>query len=377
MIYLDNAATSFPKPASVVRAVRHAIEEIGGNPGRGGHKMAIAAAEEVYRARIKVAEMLRISDEEKIVFVPNATFGLNLSIYTHMCEGCHVLLSDMEHNAVFRPIRRLAAEGRITYSVYHGGDGIAEELTRLRRKNTRLLLCNAVSNVTGRHARLKDVIAWARENDVRLIVDGSQMIGHEPLPKELSEIDCFCAPGHKGLFGIQGGGFVYLRMAEEYPPFLCGGSGVDSRAESMPNHLPERYEAGTLSVPAIASLSAGIDFIKTIGEEYIRESEGYLSQRCAEMISDINGICIKAEDDFQGGVLSFTHRMLSPDFIAERLDRDGICVRAGLHCAPLAHRRIGTESAGGTVRVSFSVFSTENDIEAFYRSLRRIAESVK
>ncbi len=371
MIYFDNAATSYPKPSCVLSAVYKCLEECG-NAGRGSHPLAAAAAELIYDTRCAVAEMLGLPLPEHIIFTPNATFALNLAIQTRAQDGSHLLISDQEHNASLRPVYRLADGGRISYSVFSAkAASLEKELSAHLRPETDMLICNLTSNVTGNTIDPESLVEFSEKHGLYLIIDASQWLGHVPIPGGLSRVDAFCAPGHKGLYGLQGCGFLYLRDASGLPPFLSGGSGSESRRAAMPLGLPERYEAGTLPTPAIASLAAGINFVKSIGLEEIEARESALVRRSAEILSSFSGIRIWSRADHGGSLMSFSHEHLDPERIARRLGEREICARAGYHCAPLAHDSAGTDPRG-TVRLSFGVFNTERELEILYRALKEI-----
>ncbi len=372
MIYFDNAATTYPKPEGVLSAVKHAVERCGGNPGRGSHALALAAAELVYDARCGVAELLRVREPEHIIFTPNATFSLNLAILTRVHEGSHLLVSDQEHNASLRPILRLAGEGRISYSIFSAkAPLLRQEVERHLRPESDILVCNLVSNVTGHTVDVGELIRFAKEHGLYLILDASQWLGHTEVPFPLDAVDAFCAPGHKGLYGIQGCGLLYLKSAEGLPAFISGGSGSESKKPEMPKSLPERYEAGTLATPAIASLLAGIRFLRQIGPSAIEEKESALTGECVERLASFPDVCVWARSDMGGSVLSFSHKHLHPDRIAEELGNRGICVRSGYHCAPLAHASAGTDPRG-TVRISFGIFNTRRELDVFYQAMKEI-----
>ena len=371
MIYLDNAATTYPKPREVSEAVSDCIRRIGGNPGRGAHTLSLRAAEAVYDARCDVADFLGVSDPSTIIFTPNATFALNLAIACRVRRGDHILLSDREHNAALRPVFRLKEAGIADYSVYSCSGDVIANIRKQERKQTAILICNPVSNVTGECLPIRKIAAYAKARGLYLILDGSQWIGHgTPEPSVVGLADAIAVPGHKGLYGIQGSGFLYLKSADGNAPFLLGGSGSDSANPNMPETLPERYEAGTLSTPAIVSLSAGIRFIRRIGIDKIAERESRLTNYARERLSQIDGVRIYGDKTNRSAVLSFLENGVPPEETARRLDRCGIAVRAGLHCAPLVHRALGTFPAG-TVRVSFSVFNTEDDVDALVSALTK------
>ena len=362
MIYLDNAATTFPKPPDVIDAVNDCLWHIGGNPGRGAHALSIWAAEAVYDVRCEVADFLGVTDPSSIIFTPNATFALNLAIKCMVKRGDHILISDREHNAVFRPVARLKEDEAADYSVFSSRGDVLANIRDNEKKETALLICNPVSNVTGERLPIREIAAYAKARGFRLIIDGSQWIGHGiPDRTVISLADAVAVPGHKGLYGIQGSGFLYLKKADGMPPFLDGGSGSASADPRMPTDLPERYEAGTLSTPAIVSLAAGIRYIRRIGADRIAEREARLSRYLRKQLSIVPGVRVYGNERDASSVLSFR-------FKARRLDRFGICVRAGLHCAPLVHQSIGTFPAG-TVRISFSAHNTERDVDTLISKL--------
>ena len=369
MIYLDNAATTYPKPPEVLDAVTDCIRRIGGNPGRAAHTHSILAAEAVYDARCEVADFFGIPDPSSIIFTPNATFALNLAVKCRVKRGDHVLISDLEHNAVFRPVARLKKEGVADYSVFSSRGDVLSNIRKNEKKETAILICNPVSNVTGDRLPIRRIAAYAKARGFYLIVDGSQWIGHgTPDKTVISLADAIAVPGHKGLYGIQGSGFLYLKSANGLSPFLDGGSGNQSAEPDMPKELPERYEAGTIATPAIVSLGAGIRFIRRFGPDRIAEHEAKLGFYARNRLSEIPGVKIFGNEGNGSSVLSFRITDESPEQTASRLDRSGICVRAGLHCAPLIHRSIGTFPEG-TVRISFGVYNSERDIDALISAI--------
>ena len=371
MIYLDNAATTYPKPREVSEAVSDCIRRIGGNPGRGAHTLSLRAAEAVYDARCDVADFLGISDPSTIIFTPNATFALNLAIACRVRRGDHILLSDREHNAALRPVFHLKEAGIADYSVYSCSGDVIANIRKQERKQTAILICNPVSNVTGECLPIRQIAAYAKARGFYLILDGAQWIGHgTPEPSVVGLADAIAVPGHKGLYGIQGSGFLYLKSADGNAPFLLGGSGSDSANPNMPETLPERYEAGTLSTPAIVSLSAGIRFIRRIGIDKIAERESRLTNSARDRLSRVRGVTIYGDEANTSAVLSFLENGVPPEETARRLDRCGIAVRAGLHCAPLVHRALGTFPSG-TVRISFGFFNTEDDVDALVSALTK------
>lgn len=368
LVYLDNAATTFPKPPSVLRAVRTCIEQHGGNPGRSAHRLSYEAADIVYRAREDVADLLHLSHPERVVFTQNATYALNMSIKCAGHSPCHVLLSDMEHNAVLRPIHALSERGELSYSTFSTQGDIRKNVERELRGDTRMLVCTLASNVCGREIPLEILSELRREYGLYTVVDASQLLGHSDVDLTAHPVDALCAPAHKGLFGIQGCG---IAVFSSEPPltWIEGGSGNESANQRMPTLLPERMEAGTLPTPAIAALSAGIRFISQKGIQNIEQKINQLVDTAAYELGKLPNVHI--QDRVGHGILSFLCDAHTPERMAAELDRRGICVRAGLQCAPLAHTTLGTADSG-TVRVSFSFLNEEKDITALLRALTDI-----
>ena len=364
MTYLDNAATSFPKPKCVIREVNRCIKTYCGNPGRGSHSMSLKAAEEIYKARETVARHIGAEEIENIVFTPNATYALNLAIKTLIEPNCHVLCSDFEHNAVIRPLNRMARERGITYSLCNG---FANFETKIQG-DTKAIVCSIASNVTGEAVSIDELSKIAIRNNLKLIIDASQVVGHKKIELNKTHCDAFCAPGHKSLFGIQGSGFVYLNQLQRNESFIEGGSGFDSRSPDMPRLLPEAYEAGTLSTPSIVSLGRGIEYIESVGVDNINAHVSLLTTRLADMLSCHKEITLYGHGN---GIVSFNVGELFSTDVSAFLNDKGICVRGGLHCAPAVHSRLGTLSQG-TVRASFSYFNSKRDVDKLYRAIKEI-----
>lgn len=364
MIYLDNAATSFPKPRRVIREVNRCLNEYCGNPGRSSHYLSMRAAEEVYNTREVIASHLGRVEAENIVFTPNATFALNLAIKTLIPDNCHVLCTDYEHNSVVRPLNKLCRERGIAYSTFSSEDNIVDKI----EANTKAIVASITSNVTGEEIDLWKLSKIAREHGLILILDASQALGHRAINLIDSPCDALCGPGHKALFGIQGSGFVYLKDSNRRDSFLEGGSGYDSKNSDMPTLLPEAYEAGTLSTPAIVSLGEGVRFVDSIGVENISSHLNALTNKLYDMLSTIDGIMIYGSSS---GIISFNYRNISSAKVASELNDKGICVRGGLHCAPLAHEKYGTINQG-MIRVSLSYLNKEKDILRLFTAIKEI-----
>lgn len=384
MIYLDNAATTFPKPSRVCDEVYRCMLECGGNPGRGAHPAAMAAAEKVYECRERIAEFFGAPGADKVILTPNATYGLNLAIKglvgsNSRAEKIHLIISDLEHNSVLRPVERLRRDGRADYSVFPSGAArggnrpgeTAAVISRLINRRTRAVICTAASNICSVRLPLDEIGELCRSRGILFIVDGAQGAGHCDIDMKKQNIDALALPGHKGLYGPGGSGALVLGGKYLPTPIIEGGSGAMSFDTEMPPDPPERYEAGTLNVPAAAGLSAGIDFLMETGIKEICRREEELFDRAAGMLSMIRGVRIYAPT-VRGAVLGFNVGNIPSDSVANALGRAGICVRGGFHCAPLAHRTLGSAERG-SVRASFGYFNTTAEVDALCRTVAAIA----
>lgn len=357
MIYLDNAATTLIKPASVQREMFKAMS-IAASPGRGGHEPAMRAAEIVYKCREKAARLFNVQDPENIVFTFNATHALNIAIGTLVKKGTKVLISGYEHNSVTRPLEALGAEIIVAQSPLFDQKAALNEF-RKKIDIAELVVCTHVSNVFGFILPIYEIADLCREHGVPLIVDASQSAGILDVDFEKLGAAFVAMPGHKALFGPQGTGLLLCR--DEARPLIHGGSGSDSRSQRMPEFLPDRLEAGTHNVPGIAGLMAGMEYVLNCGTENLRKYEQRLLSETVEHLSNTEFLeLFIGPEGTQSGLLSIKHVEMGSEELAQLLSREGICVRAGLHCSPYAHRSAGTLDSG-TVRLSFSPFvSLEN-----------------
>lgn len=371
MIYLDNAATSFPKPPRVIEEVRRCLAEYCGNPGRGSHPLGLAAAERVYACREAIANFLGVGAPERVIFTQNTTYALNMAICGALPDGGHVLISELEHNAVRRPICALAAQGRLRYDVFpvlHRGEAeIIQEMERKLRPDTCAVVCTHASNICSVVLPVTAIGAFCRRRNLLFILDAAQSAGLLPIDMQAMGIDILAAPAHKSLYGIQGCGILALRREHSLRPLITGGSGVDSLAEEMPESPPERYEAGTLPTPAIVGLLEGLVFLRERDTECDLQFERELFHAAAQRLTALGFRIYAAEQ--AGAVLLFDHPHIPAATIGHTLAKDGICVRTGLHCAPMAHRALGT-SPDGAVRISFGRFNTLAHVDALWRSLK-------
>lgn len=372
MIYLDNAATTFPKPARVTSEVLRCLVQYCGNPGRGAHPLALRSAEKIYECRAALAAFLGLSSPCGIVFTCNTTYALNLALSGILEPESHVLLSELEHNAVKRPLCALRDTRRLSFDTFPVVGKTTKELlsgieARIRPE-TRALVCTHASNICSITLPLDEIGAVCQRHGLYFIVDAAQSAGRLPIDMERMHISALAAPGHKSLFGIQGAGFLALADHVRLSPLVYGGAGFDSLSEHMPDQPPERYEAGTLPTPCIAGLHAGLEFVKELGMDTIEQQERALFLAAKERLTSLEGIRIY-QGEIPGAVLLFDREGESPDKTAAALAARGICTRAGLHCAPLAHAAIGTPR-GGAVRISFSPFNTVADLDALWHALK-------
>lgn len=370
MIYLDSAATTFYKPASVRGAVLRAMQTMS-SPGRGGYPSAHAAEQLLFRCRSLAAEMFGVGAPENVVFTTNATHGLNIAIKSLVPPGGRVIVSGYEHNAVTRPLHALGAEIVVAASPLFEAPACVEAFRKALRHGADAVVCTVASNVFGYVLPIEEIAALCRKAGVPLIVDASQSAGVLALDMSTLGAAFVAMPGHKGLYGPQGTGL--LLCGAEPKPLLEGGTGSESLRQEMPAFLPDRLEAGTHDIPGIAGLEAGLRFIRGKTPERIARHERALIRRAAEGLRRMDGLTVYASDDAaaQVGVLSFSVRERESEDVAEALAQRGVAVRAGYHCAPLAHRTAGTLERG-TIRVSVSAFSSSADIDGFLRTMRGI-----
>lgn len=365
--YFDNSATSSPKPEEVYRSVDRALRELNANPGRGSYRKSLEIAREIYGVREKLAKFFNIEDPLQIAFTSNATMGLNMAIKGAIPHGCHVITSLGEHNSVIRPLNSLDVE------IEYVED---EEFEDRIGKNTRAVVINHVSNVTGKVMDIKRIGEICRRHNLLFIVDVSQSAGIFKIDVEEMGIDILCFTGHKSLFGIQGTGGIYVRPGVEITPLLEGGTGTNSKYPHQPKEMPELLEAGTLDTPGILSLGAGIDFINSIGLENIKSHEMELTKRFIEGLKRMEGITIYGDlDEERGPVVSLNIEGADPGDVAMVLDEEfGIMVRSGFHCAPLMHEKLGTQEQGA-IRFSFGYFNSESEIDYALESLQKIVKN--
>ena len=374
MIYFDHAATSLQKPREVYIAQYAAMKRAGGY-GRSGHRPALRAGELVYECRELAAQLFGLNSPEQVVFTMNATHALNQAIYALTDETTYAAITGYEHNSVVRPLTERSIPYLVMESSPFDGMALIDSAKRALNRGANLLIVNHMSNVFGGMIPLEEIDDLLTGTGAVMIVDASQSAGAVELNVgKLKNVAAVCMPGHKGLLGPQGTGMLLVCSERLARPLMQGGTGSLSSELHQPSLMPDRFESGTPNVPGIAGLAAGLRFILRRGVDEIAQHERSLKDAMARSVRKIDGIEVFCGAQ-QGGVLSFRHPDLACEIIAERLAAHDICVRAGLHCAPLAHRSAGTMGSG-TVRASFGPFNTMEEIGSFCDTLHAIFEKL-
>ena len=377
MIYFDNGATTFPKPRAVVNAVDKTLRYYSANPGRSGHNMSLKASEIMYECRKNAAELFNADSPEKIIFTYNCTAALNYVIKGLLKEGDHAVISSLEHNAVLRPLESLKENG-VEYSIADYSPNDEETINNFRnaiRPNTKLVVCTHASNVFGVRLPVERIAALCRIHGVLFCVDAAQTAGVVPISLKDSCIDFLCTAGHKGLYGPMGTGILVINSETLPESLIQGGTGSFSSERKQPAILPDRYESGTPNLPGIAGLNEGIKFVMNRTERNIESYESELAVRLYHKLKNIPGVVLYTDSPETHRcvpVISFNIEGLDSEETSEILNkRFNIAVRAGLHCAPLAHEFFGTQNSG-TVRAVLSVFSNYEQVDYFISSIRTI-----
>ncbi len=382
MIYLDNAATSWPKPPEVLKSMVDVLERAGGNPGRSAHRLSIEAARVMYDAREDIARFFNSGDPTRIIFTSNATHAINIVLKGLLKPGDRVVTSSMEHNAVMRPLRRLEKQGVILRVAHCAPDG-GLDLTNIAGaidSSTRLVVLIHASNVVGTMLPIAEVASLAHRAGALLLVDAAQTAGVIPIDMNMSGIDFLAFTGHKGLQGPPGiGGLVIGDHVDtsQIEPLMRGGTGSQSELEEQPEYLPDKFESGTPNIVGIAGLRAGIHWLMDRGIEAIREHEKELTRALINGLSGISNIKLYGTHDLEKRtpIVSFTASGRQVSEIGLMLDEGyGILARVGLHCAPAAHKTIGTFPEG-TVRLALGVFSTMDDVNRAISVIEKVVGS--
>ena len=369
MIYFDSAATTFQKPASVAAAMWEALASMS-SPGRGGYSAAARAADTAFQCRSELAEMFGLKNPEQVIFTLNATHALNIAIKSLVPPSGRAVVSGYEHNAVTRPLEALGASISVAAAPLFEAEAVTAAFDRLITPDTDAVICSHVSNVFGFIQPVEDIAAICRKRGVPFIVDASQSAGILPLNMGALGAAFAAMPGHKGLYGPQGTGVLLCGEGIPTRTLLEGGTGSRSIQQRMPDFLPDRLEAGTLNMPGIAGLLAGVRYVRRGGLEKILDNEKRLTRLAAQGLEDLPGLRVYASPDLknQAGVLSVTAEGLDVETIGSSLAERGFAVRSGIQCAPYAHRTAGTLETG-TVRISFSDFNTPEEVARLIRAL--------
>ena len=378
LIYLDNAATTYPKPIAVSNSACQAVKLYGANPGRSGHNMSIRTAEEIFKCRQAIKNMFNADSEENIVFTLNCTHAINTVLKGYLKPGDHVVISSLEHNAVVRPLAELAKHG-ITYSVapviFNDNDATVDSFRRAINASTRLIACTHASNVWGARLPVERLTALAHQYGIRIMVDAAQTAGIFPVDLQNDRIDFLCMAGHKGLYGTMGTGVLITSCGDKLGTIIEGGTGTSSQSQEQPSYMPEKFESGTPNVPGIIALKSGVEFVMNRHPENIANHEMKLILRLYDRLSENKNVKLytpRPSLQYFAPVLSFNIKNTESEAVADYLNKNGqIAVRAGLHCAPLAHESVGTSDIGA-VRISPSIFNNSYEIDRLSNLIQKI-----
>jgi len=377
IINFDNAATTYPKPPSVKKAVAEAVEKFGGNSGRGGHALAMRTSRALYSARSAAAEFFG-AQPENVVFTMNCTYALNLAIQGIMKDGGHLIISSMEHNSAARPAAKLALDGKVNLSIAEicpDDSDTVENFRRLIRPDTKAVVCTLASNVTGQLMPWREIGKLCREHDICFIADGAQACGVVDI--DISEgINILCTAGHKGLYGITGTGLLITDGKYSISPLIQGGTESSSLSLRQPDILPDALESGTPCVIGAMSVKAGIEFIRKKGIDNIFSHEDRICRRFVRELQKNKNITIYRDPQSSYvPIVSFNAAGIPSEELAGELAEHGFCLRAGFHCAALAHTQLGTDT--GTVRFAPSVFNTETEAVTLANTINNIVNRKK
>lgn len=384
MIYLDNAATTYPKPPSVIAAVSKQIR-MSANPGRSGYKLSLNASESIFDCRQKAATFFNLKDVENCIITPSCTVALNTVIYGILTKGDHVVISSFEHNSVVRPIQNLSDKDIITYSIAQvypdDEDKTIDSFRECITNKTKLVICTHASNVFGIKTPIKRIAALCRYYGVLFCVDAAQSAGMVPIDLEEIAADYLCVPGHKGLYGPMGTGLLLINSQIIPGSLYQGGTGSSGEGYKEPDILPDKFESGTVNLPGIAGLTAGLNFVSDKTINRISSHEMKLIKHLYSALNTIQGIELYTSNPCSERfvpLLSFNVKGEDCNSVSDILNNKfNICVRSGVHCSPLAHKSMSTEERGGTIRVCPSAFTTHKDIDYFINAVYLISKNKK
>lgn len=379
VIYLDHAATSWPKPPAVTEAVIHAMLNDAANPGRGSHAMAVRASRILFETRKHLAKLFNIKNPNDIAFTSNTTMSLNMAIKGWLKPGDHVIATSVEHNSVRRPLYYLEQTMGIEVSYVESDErGFLnlDDVANAIRPNTTLAVVNHSSNLLGTIMPVAEIAELTKKHGIKLLVDAAQSAGIIPVDVRAMGIDMLAFPGHKGLLGPQGTGGLYINPELDLVPLLHGGTGSQSEAREQPQVRPDRYEAGTQNTPGLAGLKAGVQYVLNETVQKIHTKEWTLTQRLLEGLKSVNGVKLMGPDlgEQRTGIVAFNLTGVDPSELSFILDQHyRIAVRAGFHCTPLAHACAGTTETGA-IRASVGVFTTNEEIDTLTMAIKEIAQ---
>jgi len=376
LIYLDNAATSYPKPKNVINTVSDALLKCG-NPGRSGHELSLYSMKAVFSCREAICSFFNFNHPENIIFTYNTTYALNMAI-KGLCENdSEIAVSNLEHNSVLRPVSDLSHSKRgITVRIFDASgndDEIIDAFESVLSPKTKTAVITMCSNVTGKILPYKKISEICKKRGIKLILDAAQCAGLIPIDLSSFHFSAVCFAGHKSLYGIMGTGFCIFSQGENPKSIIQGGNGVESISTVQSGPLPERLESGTVGVPGIIALHEGIRHITSVGLSHIQEKCSYLESRLSSALSQIDTVTVYSKSTNKVSTVLFNIKGLASEEAAFILSQKGICVRAGLHCAPLCHKALGTIDTGA-VRASISHFNSGQDIDTFIREVQKIAK---
>jgi cysteine desulfurase family protein len=372
MIYFDNAATTYKKPLCVKLATLQGLSVA--NPGRSGHRLSLKAAQKIFKTRLMLQNFFNAPRQENVIFTQNCTEALNTAIFGTLKKGDHVITTVYEHNSVLRPLYHLKKLGLISLSIIapSGDIPLEKQIENSIRKDTYLIVCSSASNVTGEVLPIRKIGEIAKKHSLLFLVDGAQGCGHIPLSLKDDNISMLAVAGHKGLYGIMGSGALVFNDTTEIAPLMFGGTGTETFNYEMPSSYPERLEAGTLSLPAIASLGEGVSFVKD-NLHHFAEQIKKATERIIDDLSSVKNVKIYSNPN-RVGIVAIKFLNIDSALACDTLDKEfDIAVRGGFHCAPLLHKFLKTDDSG-LVRISLAVQNSSNEISSLLSAVKKIAK---